>query len=169
GFLIIDQHALHERLLYDRLRALLADNGLRLQRLLVPLSVELDAVEITLFEYNRALFETLGLDVKLNGNKLTLFAFPDIGIESSEWENIVHELLSEIKEQSDADRKGRLDSALKVLSCKAAVKAGEPLENREIGALLAEARRCHIPPTCPHGRPLLKRFSLTEVEKWFKR
>jgi len=169
GFILIDQHALHERLIYDRLRALLAEQGLRLQRLLVPITVRLDAVEVTVFQYNKALFKTLGIDAELNGTNLTILSIPDLGVVQGEWENIVHQMMSEIIEQPDRDYKTRLDNALKTLACKAAVKAGEPLDSREVYTLLSEARRCHIPATCPHGRPLIKRFPLSEVERWFKR
>lgn len=169
GFCVIDQHALHERLIYDRLRALLATEGLHLQNLLIPVEVELDSVEANIFSHNQALFKRLGIVAELSGRRLTISSIPDIGIELSEWSGIIHQILSDMLQQPDTKQDGRMEGALKTLACKAAVKAGETLNSGEVSALLAEAQRCHIPATCPHGRPILKRFSITEVERWFKR
>lgn len=169
GFIVVDQHALHERLVYDRLRVLVATEGLRLQRLLVPVEVETDSVEMSVFKYNRNLFKSLGIEVEARETRLLIHSIPEIGIDANEWSDIVHEVLSNMIQQPDTKGEGRLEGALKTLACRAAVKAGEPLSNQEISGLLAEARRCHIPATCPHGRPILKRFSLSEVERWFKR
>ena len=169
GFIVVDQHALHERLVYDRLRALVATESLRLQRLLVPIEVDIDSVEMSVFKHNRSLFKTLGIEVEASDTRLIIRSIPEIGIDAEEWSGIIHEVLSNIIEQPETKQERRLEGALRTLACKAAVKAGEPLSHREVSALLDEARRCHIPATCPHGRPILKRFSLSEVERWFKR
>ncbi len=170
GFTVIDQHALHERLIYDRLRALSESGELGVQRLLVPVELNVDAAERTAYEQNRDVLAALGFDTRLDGSRLVILSAPAIGAGARmDVEDAVRETLSVLMEDVGAAYGRRLQSALKSVACHAAVKAGQRLSDHEVERLLYEARRCHTPPTCPHGRPLLKHVPLQEMERWFKR
>ena len=169
GFALIDQHALHERLIYDSLRAQVASRSLPSQKLLVPLRLSVTAEEETVFEQNRALFRQLGFVIGVDERTLVVSAAPSILSEEAEIEEAVKEILAGFLEEVGGGMGDKMDMALKSVACKAAVKAGEALSERDVGWLLSEAKRCATPITCPHGRPLARFFSLEEVARWFKR
>ena len=169
GFALIDQHALHERLIYDSLRGEVARRKLTSQKLLVPLKINVTVEEETVFEQNRALFKQLGFVIEVDERALVVSAAPSILSEEAEIEGAVKEILAGFLEEVGGGMGDKMDIALKSVACKAAVKAGEALSDRDVGWLLSEAKRCATPITCPHGRPLARFFSLEEVARWFKR
>ena len=169
GFALIDQHALHERLIYDSLRAEVACRKLTSQKLLVPLRLNVTAEEETVFEQNRALFKQLGFVMEVDKRALVVSAAPSILSEEAEIEEAVKEILAGFLEEVGGGMGDKMDMALKSVACKAAVKAGEALSEKDVSWLLSEAKRCATPITCPHGRPLARFFSLEEVARWFKR
>jgi len=169
GFALIDQHALHERLIYDSLRGEVARRKLTSQKLLVPLKLSVTAEEETVFKQNRALFKQLGFVIDVDERTLVVSAAPNILSEEAEIEEAVKEILAGFLEEVGGGMGDKMDTALKSVACKAAVKAGEALSEKDVGWLLSEAKRCATPITCPHGRPLARFFSLEEVARWFKR
>ncbi len=176
GFRVTDQHALHERVLYEELLQRSAEAKVEAQRLLMPEVVPLSAAEAALAAGALEPLRALGLEAELfGGDALTVRAVPrltrdlDVG-------TLVHDLLAEMAEDEGEGGPGvsaverhrrRLACAL---ACKAAVKAGDPLRASEAAALLA--RRAALGPradTCPHGRPTALVFSLGELERQFHR
>ncbi len=176
GFRLTDQHALHERVLYEELLERSAGAGVESQRLLMPEVVPLSPAEAAVAAEVLEPLRTLGLHAEEFGpNTLAVHAVPRLA-RDADVAQLVHDLLAELAEGAEAAgaaasaadaQRQRLACAL---ACKAAVKAGDRLRESEIEALLA--RRASLGPkaeTCPHGRPTSLVFALGDLERQFKR
>ncbi|MCD6303592.1 MAG: hypothetical protein J7M21_01350, partial [Planctomycetes bacterium] len=171
GLVIIDQHALHERLIYNDLRKRLADGHLPGQRLLIPATMKVTAGEADLLETNAALLERLGIEVEPFGPEtFAVQKFPALlvrrGIEPSAF---VREVLDRLADDETTDAERILQDILAMMACKAAIKAGQPLGQDEIDALLARAQEAELAEACPHGRPTTLRMTLADLRRQFKR
>jgi DNA mismatch repair protein MutL len=170
GMIIIDQHALHERIMYEELLARVTRGPLESQRLLIPHVVPASSRQIALLEPIRALLERLGIEVAPFGpDSVAVQSFPSF-LEKLDPGEFVTDLL-ERGEQELLDLHGEelLHEILDMMSCKAAVKAGDPLTPAEIEALLARRELVERSSNCPHGRPTTLRLSLKDLDKQFKR
>lgn len=170
GLIIIDQHALHERIMYEELLARVMRGPLESQRLLLPIVVPASARQLALLEQVRPLLERLGIEASPFGpDTVAVQSFPSF-LEKLEPGDFVRELL-ERGEQELLDLHGEelLHGVLDMMACKAAVKAGDPLTPAEIDALLARRQHIERSSNCPHGRPTTLRLSLRDLEKQFKR
>jgi DNA mismatch repair protein MutL len=170
GFVVIDQHALHERILYEQMCRRLREGTLTSQRLLMPHSFEVTAAQFEVFESQRGLFEKLGIELEPFGpNTLAVQAFPTL-LEKADPAAFVKEMLDKlIEEDGHADEERLLHEILDMAACKAAIKAGQPLSMEEISNLLKDKEIVQRTSRCPHGRPTTIAFSLKELEKQFKR
>ena len=171
GFRVTDQHALHERVLYEDLMRRLEDRGVESQRLLMPEVVQLDAREAAAAAEVLDQLRALGIEAEEFGeNTLAVQAVPRL-LGDVDVGQLLHDLLAELAEGgADNSLEQRQRRLVSTLACKAAVKAGERLGPSEIQALLA--RRDALGPkaeTCPHGRPASLLFSLDDVERQLKR
>ena len=171
GLEIIDQHALHERILYNELRARLADGRLAGQRMLIPATFSVCAAEAALLEQHADLLGRLGIEVSPFGpNTMAVQQFPSLlagrGVSPAEF---LRELLDRLAEDETLDSERLLEDVLALMSCKAAVKAGDPLTDQEIDSLLERARQAEKSSACPHGRPTTLRLTLKDLEKQFHR
>ncbi len=172
GMVVIDQHALHERVLYERVcsKVLKGDQKLESQRLLVP-----EPVTLTPGEHSAALEvqETLakiGLEIEdFGGETILIHSYPAMlpGKPPGEMLHVVLESLLGAGKQPDA--KDLLNHLLSTIACKAAVKAGDPLTKEEITSLLEQRDLYHDTHHCPHGRPTALFFSLDELDRMFGR
>lgn len=173
GFLIIDQHALHERIIYEDLcRRLASDSDAKLesQKLLIPESFELTAAGVQILEANKGLLERLGIELEPFGPGVwAVQAFPSLlcSIKPVEFLIDMLDVLTGSIGKIDSER--LLHKILDLAACKAAVKAGQKLTPAEIGQLLADKNTIERASRCPHGRPTAIKFSLAELEKQFKR
>jgi DNA mismatch repair protein MutL len=170
GLVIIDQHALHERIMYEELLARVTRGALESQRMLIPHVVPASSRQIALLDQIRPLLERLGIEVSAFGpDSVGVQAFPSF-LEKLDPGTFVRELL-ERGEQELLDMHGEelLHEILDMMACKAAVKAGDPLTAAEIEALLARRELVERSSNCPHGRPTTLRLSLRDLEKQFKR
>lgn len=173
GFVVIDQHALHERVIYEDLcRRIAADTDEKLasQRLLIPETTELTDAQNEAVRTNAELFEKLGLELEPFGPRtIAIQAFPSLLAKVSPAE-FVQELLDLLTEKAvKLDKERLLHEVLDMTACKAAVKAGQKLNDGEIERLLAQKEVIERASQCPHGRPTTIKFSLNELEKQFKR
>jgi DNA mismatch repair protein MutL len=170
GFVIIDQHALHERMLYETLRKKIDRDGLESQRLLLPESFEVSDVQINAIERNGELIARLGIEIVPFGPKTyAVQAFPTLLAKASPTE-FVQDLIDLLVEKTAVlDAEDLLDDVLNMTACKAAIKAGQRLSDTEIQQLLADREMYESTSRCPHGRPTTIRFSMSELEKQFKR
>ncbi|HUW17916.1 MAG TPA: DNA mismatch repair endonuclease MutL [Sedimentisphaerales bacterium] len=170
GFVIIDQHALHERIMYQDLCRRLSAGKLESQRLLIPESFELTEAQADAVEANAELLEKLGIElVPFGPRTAAIQAFPVIlaTVAPLDFVRDLLDLLSDEQLSLDAER--LLDEVLNMAACKAAVKAGRKLNDSEIEQLLADRERVEYTSRCPHGRPTAIKFSINDLEKQFKR
>ena len=170
GFVVIDQHALHERILYEQMCVRLREGHLPSQRLLMPHTFEATPAQIEALEKQQELVRKIGIEVEPFGpNTLAVQAFPML-LERAEPVTFVIELLDKLVDDDGHSNEERLlHEILDMAACKAAIKAGQPLSDDEITHLLAHKEIMQRTSRCPHGRPTTLVFSRKELEKQFKR
>jgi DNA mismatch repair protein MutL len=169
--LIIDQHALHERLTYDALRAELEDTDYAAQQLVAPLLVDVPPSHVKLVESNIGLFSKLGLDLEpFGGNTFQVTAVCHL-YEESRVPDIIYRVLDELAQGDLFDRENLIADLLRlaVEACRSSVKAGDYLAPEERRGLLDGFRRLRPPYTCPHGRPIIVELTQMQMEKSFRR
>jgi DNA mismatch repair protein MutL len=170
GMIIIDQHALHERIMYEELLARLQRGPLESQRMLIPHPVAVSSAQAALLDQIQPLLKRLGIDVTPFGpGSVAVHSFPSF-LEKLDPGAFVRELLERGEQELlDLHEEEALHEVLDMMACKAAVKAGDPLTPPEIEALLARRELIDRSSNCPHGRPTTLRLSLRDLEKQFKR
>ena len=170
GMIIIDQHALHERIMYEDLRARLMRGPLESQRLLIPATLAASARQIDLLDQIQPLLAKLGIELAAIGpGAVAIHAFPSF-LEKLDPAAFIAELLERGEQELlDLHDEELLHEVLDMMACKAAVKADDPLTPEEIAALLARRDLVERSSNCPHGRPTTLRLSLRDLEKQFKR
>lgn len=170
GLEVIDQHALHERILYEALRERVLAGALESQRLLVPEPVDLPAAEAAAALEQRELLAQLGIEVEgFGGETVLVSAYPAMLANLPPREvlrSVVDQLLTEGKRPEVRDL---LDELLHMIACKAAVKYGDRLTPEEIEALLAQRHLAQDHHHCPHGRPTALVFTREQLDRQFKR
>jgi len=167
GLFIIDQHAAHERILYDKLCK--AAERIPSQQLLVPLVLDFDEKECNIILENKTMFYELGFTLELFGpNTVRLLELP-ADIPACEAEPIMRQILAAIQNMHNPSPQELRHTCLQITACRAAIKAGESLNMRQIQALISELCTTTLPYTCPHGRPSVIRFSSNDLAKMFKR
>jgi DNA mismatch repair protein MutL len=170
GVMVIDQHALHERILYERLRARVLAGAIESQTLLVPQPVDLTPAETAAALEHRELLGQLGMRIEpFGGETILVTSYPAMLANMDPVEvlrGLVDQLLSGGKLP---DRRDLLDALLHAIACKAAIKAGDRLSPAEIATLLSERHLIDDPHHCPHGRPAALVFTREELDKQFRR
>lgn len=164
---IIDQHAAHERILYDRFSA--ATERIPSQQLLVPLLLEFTEPEADLILDYQGLFYELGFAVEAAGPAtIRLLETPaDIPTESAE--TYVRDILLLLSDEQRPTPQELRHSCLQLAACHGAIRAGKDLNMRQMQALVADLCKTELPYTCPHGRPSMIRFRPHDLERFFKR
>jgi len=170
GLVIIDQHALHERIIYEELLARLNRGALESQRMLLPVAIPASPRQIELLQQLKPTLEKLGIEVEPFGpDSVAVQAFPSF-LSRIDPGTFVAELLERSEQELlDMNQEELLHDVLDMMSCKAAVKAGDPLSAPEIEAMLARRATVDRTSNCPHGRPTTLRLTLKDLEKQFKR
>lgn len=170
GLIIIDQHALHERIMFEDLKARITRGPLESQHLLIPQSLPASSRQIAMLEQIQPLLARLGIEASAFGpNSVAVQAFPTF-LEKLDPVEFMSELLERGEQELlDLHEEELLHEILDMMACKAAVKAGDPLTSGEIEALLARRDLVERSSNCPHGRPTTLRLSLRDLEKQFKR
>ena len=170
GVIIIDQHALHERILYEQLRHRVSTNAMETQNLLVPEPVDLSAAEAAAALENRDLLAELGMKIEpFGGDTVLVVGYPAMLANINPVE-LLRELLDRLASGGrQPDRRDLLDELLHTVACKAAIKAGDRLKPEEITALLEQRHLVDDAHHCPHGRPAALVFTREELDRQFKR
>ncbi|MEN8189893.1 MAG: DNA mismatch repair endonuclease MutL [Thermodesulfobacteriota bacterium] len=168
GLVIIDQHAAHERLLFEELKKQYLDNRLQSQSLLFPITVELSISEAQLTRDRLQEIERMGFRLReFGGNSWVITAVPGCGGDLSA-EELFFDLLARLG--ADSRLSGSLiDDILASMACKAAVKSGDNLQQEEMEGLIERMFKADLFSHCPHGRPVIKQFNPAEIKKWFHR
>lgn len=164
---LIDQHAAHERILYDKLVASHAD--IPAQQLLMPLYVDMSNDDIALIEERREEFLRLGVDAEAGGDKLLRVNSLPADIKAEDAQDFINEIskmLGELRSVSGSDLR---QSVLHMTACKAAIKAGQLLNMRQMRQLIVDLCNTEHPFTCPHGRPCMIAIDSDQLYKMFKR
>ncbi|MDP6634626.1 MAG: DNA mismatch repair endonuclease MutL [Phycisphaerae bacterium] len=171
GLIIVDQHALHERVIYNDLKTRLSSGGLTAQRMLIPQTLTVTAAEADLLSVNKALLGSLGIEVAPFGpDTVAIQQFPTLLAErGSGGVEFLREVLDKLGEDSSADTEQLIEGVLQVMACKAAIKAGQPLSTDEMESLLARRDDIDKASSCPHGRPTTLKLTLQDLDKQFKR
>jgi DNA mismatch repair protein MutL len=167
---LVDQHAAHERIGFERLRAQLAENGIDSQSLLFPVVLELDHREAAILLEHLDDFTRFGFEVDaFGGRSFTVKAVPALATDVDA-ERLVRDLAAELNE---IGRSGQLDDeierVLAVLACHSMVRANQALSLSEMQQLLKDLAEIDFGSCCPHGRPVMHRLSKRDIEKFFHR
>lgn len=164
---IVDQHAAHERVLFDRFSA--QAEHIPSQQLLVHLILDFSTHESQIIEENLELLAGLGFGLEPSGpNQFRLMEVP-ADVPSSQAEEFIREVLASMEELHRPTAAELRQAVLATTACKAAIKAGFKLNYRQMEILLQELNDTAMPYTCPHGRPTIIKFSSDELAKMFKR
>ena len=167
GLYIVDQHAAHERILFDKFSAMA--EGIPSQQLLVHLVMDFDAGEAELIERNGELFRTLGFSLEPSGPREFRLTEVPADLPVGEAEDAIREILVNLCDMHRVTAREIRQQALATTACRAAIKAGDELNLRQMQIVLEELAATAYPYTCPHGRPTILKFSSDELAKMFKR
>ncbi len=170
GLLLIDQHAAHERVLFEQFRDLKLSRSGGVQPLLIPETLDLTSAEIEAFEIVQPELETMGVEtMRLSGRAIAVKTAPS-GIPTSDVIALVREVVCVVeRERRNFSLEDIRDSIAASLACKAAIKVNMRLTDEKMQWLIDELMKTKNPMTCPHGRPSIMRFGLREIERGFKR
>jgi DNA mismatch repair protein MutL len=170
GFVIVDQHALHERIIYEDLCRKVSSGQLQSQRMLIPETLEITDVQQDLLTENAELIAKLGIELSAFGpNTIAVQSFPTL-LDKVSPVDFVQDLLDMLGDKTIApDAERLLHEILDMAACKAAIKAGQSLTQQEMSKLLADKETVERASRCPHGRPTTIKFSIADLEKQFKR
>lgn len=164
---LIDQHAAHERILYDKLVA--AHNDIPAQQMLIPLYIDVTAQDVNMIEEHREEFLRLGVDIEAAGETMLRVSSLPSDIKADDAEDFVREITKMLSELRTINASDLRQNILHMTACKAAIKAGEVLNMRQMRQLIIDLCNTEHPFTCPHGRPCMVEINSAELYKMFKR
>ena len=168
GLLMVDQHAAHERIVYENLKKSIDMSRVESQALLVPHKVELTAQEARIVLDKGEQLSRFGIELDhFGGNTFLLRSVPAL-MRNVQWDSLLSELISGL-EEGGAETGRVLDRVLTVMACHGAIRAGYRMNNDEAVHLLRQLEEMDLPTNCPHGRPIFKHFTYYEIEKMFRR
>jgi DNA mismatch repair protein MutL len=170
GLWIIDQHVAHERVLFERVLKQRAAKGVESQRLLMPIVVELTAAQQAVFAEIAEELAHNGFEAEPFGSRSVAIKVAPAGVEASDVEHMLHELLEQFSREEQKLNmeavRGRIAASI---ACHAAIKVNMPLEQNKMEWLLRELAKTECPMSCPHGRPVVLKYAMKEIQKAFKR
>ncbi len=169
--LLIDKHAAHERIIFERLRASMKKSEPASQILMLPIEVMMTSQEIRFIEEYRADIEAIGFDIKTGKNTVSVCAIPE-GIETSAAGDMLTVIAGRIKENTGSAKLTRdiiFEKALYQASCKAAIKAGREYASEHIKWIVDKLMELRDITVCPHGRPVAMELSHKQLDKQFER
>ncbi len=170
GLVVVDMHAAHERVLYERLKRAFDDGGIVRQPLLVPASLRVSETEAALAEQHAALFEEVGLDIGVSGPASVVIRELPALLKSVDAEALVRDLLADLQASGRTSRvAARRDQLLATMACHQAVRANRRLSLAEMNALLREMEATDRADQCNHGRPTWTSISLGDLDRLFLR
>ena len=170
GMAIIDQHAAHERVLFEKLQDQYGAGDVIGQHLLIPVPVELGTAEQTEIVEHLPKLARLGFVVEDYGNGTFMIKTVPSLLAGADPRQLFLDILDELRSQGHSRQMDKIrDDLFSVMACHPAIKVNRHLDRREMEVLIADLFKCRMPHTCPHGRPTIVRFSIDEIKKMFKR
>lgn len=164
----VDQHAAHERLLYDKLKSAYSNNNVQIQPLLLPFVLNVNSLEHEFLTEKLHLLNSMGIEIDdFGGNSFKISSVP-VFLSSLNLEMFFSEILSDLNSYKSITIDEILKDKIAQKACKSAIKAGDKLDKSEIDTLL-DMLNYNLGLKCPHGRPIAIKITKTEIEKWFKR
>lgn len=170
GLWIIDQHVAHERVLFERVLKQRAAQRVESQRLLMPIIVELSPAQQAVFTEISDELQHNGFEAEPFGARSVAIKVAPAGVEASAVEKMLHELLDQFSREEQSLNLEKIRTRIAAsIACHAAIKVNMPLEQNKMEWLLAELAKTEHPMSCPHGRPVVLRYSVKDIQKAFKR
>jgi len=170
GMALIDQHAAHERVLFEKLQDQLSTGHIFVQNMLMPISIDLGPAQAGILGEYLPELEKLGFSVEDFGNNTFIIKAVPALLVGADHKKLLLDILDEVNVHGKSGKMEKLrDEVLSVMACHPAIKVHRKLSQQEMEHLLDGLFRCRMPHTCPHGRPTIVRFSMDEIRKMFKR
>ena len=168
SFFMLDQHAAHERIFYEKLKGQYESKEKASQQLMIPLNFNVSADVVMTEDKWLPVIENMGYNAEFFGNNTYLVREIPAFMEMREAEDFLNDLFNQFSDRPDMQNQAVLDKII-MRSCKSAVKGGDKLTASEIDSLIEQLKRCDNPFSCPHGRPTFVKMTKYEIEKMFKR
>lgn len=170
GMVLVDMHAAHERITYERMKAAFAGEGIRSQPLLVPQTIAVSDREAACAEQFPEVFTQLGIELQRSGEESVMLRQMPIILNGADAEQLVRDVLSDLLEYGNSDRiLAHINEVLSTMACHGSVRANRRLTLPEMNALLRDIEATERSGQCNHGRPTWTQVSLAEMDKWFLR
>ena len=170
GLVLVDQHAAHERILFEELRRRMEEQGVPSQKLLISQTFELPPRDADWIEQNMSILQKMGIGIESFGpNTFKIDSLPGF-LNVTDGAQFMRKVIDDLKSASDRSSPLRLGEDIIATSvCRHAVKANDPLRYLEVEKLIQDLLECDLPYCCPHGRPTMIQISNAELEKKFGR
>jgi DNA mismatch repair protein MutL len=170
GLWIIDQHVAHERVLFEKVLRARAAKGVESQRLLMPLVIELTPAQQAIFSEIADELAHNGFEAEPFGSRSVAVKVAPAGVEASQVEHMLNEIFEQLSREDQAINLDAVRSRIAAsIACHAAIKVNMPLAQDKMEWLLSELAKTDHPMSCPHGRPVVLRYSMADIQKAFKR
>src|SRR5579872_4031426 len=170
GLWIVDQHVAYERVLFERVLKQRAAKKVESQRLLMPIVLELSPAQQAVFTEISDELQHNGFEAEPFGARSVAIKIAPAGVETSQVEHLLHDVLDQFAREDQSLNLEKIRTRIAAsIACHAAIKVNMPLEQNKMEWLLAELARTDHPMSCPHGRPVVLRYSVKEIQKAFKR
>jgi DNA mismatch repair protein MutL len=170
GLWIVDQHVAHERVLFERILHQRAEKMVETQRLLLPLILDLTPQQQAIFAGIQQELEKNGFEAEPFGTRTIAVKTAPHGVQASEVEQMLYELIEQVEQEEQALNMEKVSTRIAAsIACHAAIKVNMPLDQAKMEWLLRELSKTEYPMSCPHGRPVVLRYSVKDIQKAFKR
>ena len=170
GLWIVDQHVAHERVLFERVLKQRAAQKVESQRLLMPIVLELSPAQQAVFTEISDELQHNGFEAEPFGARSVAVKVAPAGVEAASVEHMLHELLDQFSREEQSLNLEKIRARIAAsIACHAAIKVNMPLEQNKMEWLLTELAKTDHPMSCPHGRPVVLRYSVKDIQKAFKR
>lgn len=170
GLIIVDMHAAHERITYERLKSSFDENSVRSQPLLVPVSINVSSAEVKLAEKYHQFFESLGFQVEPMGEETVIIRQVPSILRESNVEQLLRDVLADIVMYGDTQRiMEEINNILSTMACHGSIRANRKLTIPEMNALLRDMERTERSGQCNHGRPTWVQMDMSQLDKLFLR
>jgi DNA mismatch repair protein MutL len=170
GLWIIDQHVAHERILFEKICKLRLAESPEKQQLLMPLIVELTPGQMSVFAEISDELTRNGFEVEPFGSRTIAVKSTAAGVSAADVEHMLHEILDQFEREEQVLNLDKIRTSIAAsIACHAAIKVNMPLEQNKMEWLLSELAKTDCPMSCPHGRPVVLRYSVKDIQRAFKR